>query len=108
MEAKRQLDVLDRRLAQSEFVAGPDYTIADIAIWPWYGQVALGQIYDNAAEFLAAHEYDHVQRWAKQIAARPAVQRGRVVNKTSGEPHEVLRERHDARDFDRLREGEPA
>ncbi len=108
MEAKRQLDVLDRRLAQSEFVAGPDYTIADIAIWPWYGQVALGQIYDNAAEFLSAHEYDHVQRWGKQVARRPAVQRGRVVNKTSGEPHEVLRDRHDARDFDRLREGEPA
>ena len=102
MEAKRQLDVLDRRLADSEFVAGPDYTIADMAIWPWYGQLALGQIYGNAAEFLSASDYAHVQRWARQLAERPAVQRGRIVNKTSGEPHEMLRERHDARDFEQL------
>ena len=108
MEAKRQLDVLNRKLAESEFVAGNDYTIADIAIWPWYGQLALGQIYDNAAEFLSAHEYEHVQRWANKLAERPAVQRGRMVNRTSGEPNEILRERHDAADFGRLRESEPA
>jgi GST-like protein len=100
METKRQLDVLNRRLAESEFVAGADYTIADIAIWPWYGQLALGKLYDDANEFLAAHEYEHVQRWARQIAERPAVKRGRIVNRTSGEPYEQLRERHDASDFE--------
>jgi len=104
MEAKRQLDVLDRRLATSEFVAGPDYSIADIAIWPWYGQLALGRIYDDAAQFLSAHEYEHVQRWATAIDARPAVRRGRIVNKLTGEPSEQLRERHDSSDFDRLQE----
>jgi GSH-dependent disulfide-bond oxidoreductase len=100
METKRQLDVLDRRLSESEFVAGADYTIADMAIWPWYGQLALGKIYDDANEFLATHEYEHVQRWARQIAGRAAVKQGRIVNRTSGELHEQLRERHDAGDFE--------
>jgi GST-like protein len=100
MEAKRQLDVLNRQLANHEFVAGSEYSIADIAIWPWYGQVALGQLYGGADTFLSTHEYEHVQRWAKQLAARPGVQRGRMVNKVMGEPHEQLRERHDASDFD--------
>lgn len=99
MEAKRQLDVLDRRLAESEYIAGPDYTIADIAIWPWYGQLARGLIYGTADVFLNAAEYKNLQRWAEAIWARPAVQRGRIVNKTSGEPHEQLHERHDAGDF---------
>jgi GST-like protein len=100
MESKRQLDVLNRRLADHEFVAGSDYSIADIAIWPWYGQLALGKSYEDAHIFLSVHEYEHVQRWAKQIAARPAVKRGRIVNKTSGDPSEQLHERHDASDFD--------
>ena len=100
MEAKRQLDVLNRRLEESEFVAGDAYTIADMAIWPWYGAVALGQVYGDADVFLATHEYEHVQRWAKQLQARPGVRRGRMVNRTTGEPHEQLRERHDASDFD--------
>jgi GST-like protein len=99
METKRQLDVLDRRLAEHEYVAGADYTIADIAIWPWYGSLALGRSYERADEFLAVHEYAHVQRWAKQIDGRPAVKRGRIVNRTTGEPSEQLRERHDASDF---------
>ena len=86
MEAKRQFDVLNRRLAESEYVAGPDYTIADIAIWPWYGGVALDRTYEGADEFLAAHEYEHVMRWAMQIDERPAVKRGRIVNKMTGEP----------------------
>jgi GSH-dependent disulfide-bond oxidoreductase len=100
MEAKRQLDVLNRRLAESEYVAGPEYTVADIAIWPWYGGVALGRTYEGANEFLAAHEYEHLMRWAKQIDARPAVRRGRIVNKLSGDPAEQLHERHDASDFE--------
>jgi len=100
MEAKRQLDVLNRRLADSEFIAGPDYTIADMAIWPWYGAVALGQVYGDANVFLSTDEYEHVQRWAKQLLDRPGVRRGRMVNRTTGEPHEQLRERHDASDFD--------
>jgi GSH-dependent disulfide-bond oxidoreductase len=100
MEAKRQFDVLDRQLAKSEYVAGPDYTIADIAIWPWYGGVALGRTYEGASEFLATHEYKHVMRWAKQIDARPAVKRGRIVNKLTGEPSQQLHERHDASDFE--------
>ena len=100
MEAKRQFDVLDRRLAASEFVAGPDYTIADIAIWPWYGGLALGRNYEGAAEFLATHEYEHVMRWARAIDARPAVKRGRIVNKLSGDPAEQLHERHDSSDFE--------
>ncbi len=100
MEAKRQLHVLDQRLAENTFIAGADYSIADIAIWPWYGQLALGTIYDNANVFLATHEYAHLQRWAKAVAERPAVKRGRIVNKTVGDPGEQLRERHDASDFE--------
>jgi GST-like protein len=100
MEAKRQFDVLNRRLADSEFVAGPDYSIADIAIWPWYGGLALGRNYVGADEFLATHEYEHVLRWAKSIDERPAVKRGRIVNKLTGDEHEQLHERHDASDFD--------
>jgi len=99
MEVKRQLDVLDRRLAENEYVAGSDYTIADIAIWPWYGQVVRGEAY-GAAEFLSVHEYKNVQRWAKTVFDRPAVQRGRMVNRTSGDPSTQLHERHDASDFD--------
>ncbi|WP_306889947.1 glutathione-dependent disulfide-bond oxidoreductase [Ancylobacter amanitiformis] len=99
MEVKRQLDVLDRRLAESEYVAGPDYTIADIAIFPWYGGLAKGWLY-GAAEFLSVADYTHVQRWADAVLARPAVARGRMVNRMSGEPSEQLRERHDASDFD--------
>ncbi len=100
MEVKRQLDVLDRRLGESEYVAGNEYTIADMAIAPWYGQIVKGQAYGNAAEFLSAHEYKNVQRWTDKIFARPAVQRGRMVNKTSGDPSTQLHERHDASDFE--------
>ena len=99
METKRQLDVLDRRLAGTKFVAGDEYTIADMAIWPWYGGLAKGWQY-GAAEFLQVEEYRHVQRWAEEIFARPAVKRGRMVNKATGEPAEQLHERHDASDFD--------
>ncbi|MGY2199340.1 glutathione-dependent disulfide-bond oxidoreductase [Pseudomonas gingeri] len=98
METKRQLDVLDKRLAVSEYIAGDEYTIADMAIWPWYGGLAKGRLYD-AAEFLSVQDYRHVQRWADAIDARPAVQRGRMVNRVSGEPSSQLRERHDASDF---------
>jgi len=100
MESKRQFDVLDRRLGESEFIAGPDYSIADIAIWPWYGGVALGRSYPGADEFLATHEYEHLMRWAKQIDSRPAVKRGRIVNKLTGDESEQLHERHDASDFE--------
>lgn len=99
MEAKRQLDVLDRRLAESQYLGGDEYTIADIAVWPWYGGTAKGVLYE-AGEFLAVHEYKNVQRWADQIAERPAVQRGRMVNRTWGEPSTQLWERHEASDFD--------
>jgi len=99
MEVKRQLDVLDRRLAESEYLAGNDYTIADIAVFPWYGGLAKGWQY-GAAEFLSVQDYKHVQRWADTILARPAVRRGRMVNRMSGEPSEQLRERHDASDFE--------
>ena len=99
MEAKRQLDVLDRQLAEHEFVAGDDYSIADMAIWPWYGAIALGRSYEGADVFLAAHEYQHVMRWTKAIDARPAVRRGRIVNKLTGDPAKQLHERHDASDF---------
>ena len=99
MEVKRQLDVLDRRLAASEFLAGPEYTIADIAVWPWYGALAKGLLYE-AGEFLQVQEYRHVQRWTDAIAARPAVQRGRMVNRVMGQPSSQLRERHEASDFD--------
>lgn len=100
MEAKRQLDVLNRRLAESEYIAGPDYTIADIAIWPWYAGIALGRSYQGADVFLATHEYEHVLRWAKAIDARPAVKRGRMVNRMTGDPSQQLHERHDAGDFE--------
>ena len=99
MEVKRQMDVLDRRLAETEYLAGGDYTIADIAVWPWYGGLAKGWLYE-AAEFLQVQEYKNVQRWADAIGQRPAVQRGRMVNRTSGEPASQLHERHDAGDFD--------
>ena len=99
MEVKRQLDVLDRRLAQSEYLAGSAYTIADIATWPWYGGLAQGRLY-GAAEFLQVHEYRQVQRWADAIARRPAVQRGRKVNCFWGDPADQLPERHDASDFE--------
>ena len=99
MEVKRQLDVLDKRLADNEYIGGAEYTIADIAIWPWYGALALGYLYE-AAEFLNVESYSHVQRWAKQIAQRPAVKRGKIVNRSWGEPAHQLRERHDASDFE--------
>ncbi|MBL8386466.1 MAG: glutathione-dependent disulfide-bond oxidoreductase [Burkholderiales bacterium] len=102
MEVKRQLDVLDRRLAEHEYVAGADYTIADMAIWPWYGALVKGLVY-NAAEFLSVHEYRNVLRWTDAIAARPAVRRGRMVNRTWGEPSSQLPERHDAGDFDKVK-----
>ena len=100
METKRQLDVLDKRLADNEYIAGNDYTIADIAIWPWYGGLAKGWLYGNAAEFLQVQDYKHLQRWAETIFKRPAVQRGRMVNRTFGEPSSQLHERHDASDFE--------
>ena len=99
MEVKRQLDVLDKQLAAHEHVAGNTYTIADIAIWPWYGGLVQGALY-GAAAFLSVQEYTHVQRWAELIGARPAVRRGRMVNRTSGEPSTQLHERHDAADFE--------
>jgi GSH-dependent disulfide-bond oxidoreductase len=99
METKRLLDVLDRRLAESEYVAGPHYTIADMAIWPWYGGLVRGGQY-GAAEFLSVDEYKNVLRWADAIAARPAVKRGRIVNKANGDLASQLHERHDASDFD--------
>ena len=100
MEAKRQLDVLDRELAEKPYIAGDEYSIADMAIWPWYGNLALGRAYGDAGTFLSVHEYENVMAWAKKIDARPAVKRGRMVNKSFGEPHEQLRERHDAGDFE--------
>jgi len=99
MEVKRQLDVLDRRLAETQYLAGPDYTIADIAVWPWYGGLAKGLLY-GSAEFLAVHEYKNVNRWADQIGQRPAVKRGRIVNRLQGDPSAQLHERHDASDFE--------
>ena len=98
METKRQLDVLDRQLANNDYISGADYNIADIAIWAWYGQLALGRLY-KAAEFLDVQSYVHVMRWAKSIDARPAVLRGRMVNRISGTPEMQLHERHDASDF---------
>jgi len=100
MEVKRQLDVLDRHLAENRFLAGSEYTIADMATWPWYGNLALGQVYGDAGTFLEVQSYEHVQRWTAEIAARPAVKRGRMVNRLSGNPSEQLHERHDASDFD--------
>ncbi|MEI7447025.1 MAG: glutathione-dependent disulfide-bond oxidoreductase [Burkholderiales bacterium] len=99
METKRQLDVLDRRLAESEWLGGADYTIADIAVWPWYGGLVKGLLY-GAGEFLSVQDYTNVIRWADTIAARPAVKRGRIVNRAQGEPSQQLRERHDASDFE--------
>jgi len=99
MEVKRQLDVLDRRLADNEYLAGTEYTIADIATWPWYGALAKGLVY-GAGEFLSVHEYKNVQRWTDAIAKRPAVKRGRMVNRISGDPANQLHERHDASDFE--------
>ncbi|QAY78632.1 glutathione-dependent disulfide-bond oxidoreductase [Sphingosinicella sp. BN140058] len=100
MEAKRQLDVLDRRLAESEYIAGAEYSIADMAIWPWYGVLAKGEIYDDAGTFLQVQDYANVQRWAEQVGARPAVRRGRMVNRVTGDPSSQLHERHDAGDFE--------
>ncbi len=99
MEVKRQLDVLDRQLAERPYIAGDEYTIADIAIWPWYGALVRNEVY-GAAEFLEAHTYKNVLRWADEIFARPAVKRGRMVNRTFGDPSEQLHERHDASDFE--------
>lgn len=99
MEAKRQLDVLDRHLAENRYLGGDEYSIADIATWPWYGNLVLGTLY-NAAEFLQVESYENVRRWAKDIHKRPAVQRGRMVNRTWGEPEEQLHERHDSSDFE--------
>jgi GSH-dependent disulfide-bond oxidoreductase len=99
MEVKRQLDVLDRQLAANEYVAGADYTIADMAIWPWYGALVSGLLYE-AGEFLGVNEYKNVQRWTDAVAKRPGVQRGRMVNRTWGEPSSQLHERHEAGDFD--------
>lgn len=99
MEVKRQLDVLDRQLAEHRYVAGDDYSIADMAIWPWYGGLVLGELY-GAGEFLSVHEYQHVQRWAKEVAARPAVIRGRKVNRSWGDESEQAPERHSAADLD--------
>ena len=99
MEVKRQLDVLDRQLAEHAYIAGEDYTVADMAIWPWYGALAKGLQY-NAGEFLQVQDYQHIQRWTDQIAARPAVQRGRKVNRVMGDPASQLHERHEASDFE--------
>ena len=110
MEVKRQLDVLDRRLADHEYLAGAEYTIADIAVWPWYGALARGLLY-NGGEFLSVQDYKNVQRWTDQLAKRPAVQRGRMVNRIMGDPASQLHERHEAGDFDTNTQdkiGEPA
>ena len=98
MEVKRQLDVLNRHLADNHFMCADEYSIADIAIWPWYGALVMNRLY-NAAEFLEAQSYRHILRWAKAIDARETVQRGRMVNRISGEAHEQLHERHNASDF---------
>ena len=100
MEVKRQLDVLDRRLAETRYLGGDDYTIADMAIWPWYGALVKGVIYGESATFIEAHTYKNVHRWADEIAQRPAVKRGRMVNRTFGDPSSQLHERHDASDFE--------
>ena len=100
MEVKRQLDVLDRHLADRQFMAGEEYSIADMAIWPWYGNLIAGGLYNDSATFLEAHTYTHVHRWQQEIWARPAVKRGRKVNRVVGKPADQLHERHDASDFD--------
>jgi GSH-dependent disulfide-bond oxidoreductase len=110
MEVKRQLDVLDRRLADNEYLGGTEYSIADIAVWPWYGGLVKGLLY-GGGEFLSVQDYKNVQRWTDQIAKRPAVKRGRIVNRVSGDPASQLHERHDAGDFDTKTQdkiGEPA
>ncbi len=107
METKRQLDVLDRHLADHEYMAGDQYTIADMAIWPWYGALAQGRLYE-AGEFLQVQTYRNVQRWTEMIAQRPAVKRGRRVNRVTGDPADQLPERHDARDFETQTESPPA
>jgi GST-like protein len=99
METKRQLDVLDRRLAETRYLAGEEYTIADIAVWPWYGAMVKGVLYD-AGTFLDVASYGNVLRWADEIGARPAVKRGRMVNRVMGDPASQLHERHEASDFD--------
>ena len=99
MEVKRQLDVLNRRLAETEYLAGDGYTIADIAVWPWYGALCQGKVYGDAATFLQVQDYSHLQRWVALVGGRPAVERGRMVNRISGEPSSQLHERHDASDF---------
>ena len=99
MEVKRQMDVLDRRLGESEYLGGADYSIADMAVWPWYGALAKGLVYD-AGEFLQVEDYKNVQRWTDQLAERPAVKRGRMVNRVMGDPASQLHERHDASDFE--------
>ena len=99
--------MLDKHLAQNTYMAGDEYTIADMAIWPWYGSLALGNLY-NAAEFLQVHTYTHVRRWAGQVQSREAVQRGRIVNRTFGEEWEQLRERHEAADIDKVLANKPA
>lgn len=104
MEVKRELDVLDHRLADNAYLAGDEYSIADIATWPWYGALALGKLYE-AGEFLQVQTYQNVQRWAKEIDSRPAVTRGRRVNRIWGDPEKQLRERHDASDFERMHHG---
>jgi GSH-dependent disulfide-bond oxidoreductase len=100
MEVKRQMDVLDRHLADNEYMAGADYTIADMAIWPWYGRLAANAAYDDAGSFLSVEEYTNVQRWMKLVGERPGVQRGSMVNRTFGDPAKQLHERHDASDFE--------
>lgn len=99
MEVKRQMDVLDRRLAEAEYLGGAEYTIADMAVWPWYGAMAKGLLYEGG-EFLQVHEYKNVIRWTDQVGERAAVKRGRMVNRVNGDPASQLRERHDASDFD--------
>ncbi|OAG73885.1 glutathione S-transferase [Gluconobacter japonicus] len=107
MEAKRQLDVLDRRLAESPFIAGEEYTIADMAIFPWYGGLVEGWLYNDAATFLSVQDYPHLRTWADRLLERPAVQRGRMVNRTSGDLSSQLHERHDASDFEMKTQDRP-
>ncbi|OMH38920.1 glutathione-dependent disulfide-bond oxidoreductase [Motiliproteus sp. MSK22-1] len=106
MEVKRQLDLLDKQLASNRFIAGKEYSIADIAIWPWYGNLVLGTLYE-AAEFLDANSYQNVLRWAEEVLQRPAVQRGRIVNRSWGEPWEIVQERHTAADIDKVLQLKP-
>ncbi|MDA9557319.1 glutathione-dependent disulfide-bond oxidoreductase [Vibrio sp.] len=100
LEIKRQLDLLDKHLEKNRYFAGEEYSIADIAIWPWYGNLALGELYNDSAQFLDIQSYTHFNRWVKDVESRPAVQRGRIVNKSWGEPWEQLKERHSAQDID--------